>query len=279
MCLLPTAASILVARPLLAPDFDRCRGDSPEDHGGAGRCPVPSKAVRAMLSCRTGTADRTDVVRALAAMGWCPDHPDDSPYLRGRRADMVAKLPDSVRAELVMRDPLLITTFPNVWGLASFDRRDSLVLCLFSDDLEVLKQQCVHAAASFPPTFEQVVDGHRCEFDPHVEVRRFDGNALVARGAISRTGHIRFRTYLWSVRRRERVVLLALAGLCALSMVAAFALYLRYDGGGWAYVRGYLDRLSSAVQTAAVIMAVNLIFEYRDWKGARASIEWSGPAG
>jgi hypothetical protein len=84
-----------------------------------------------------------------------------------------------------MRDPVLITTFPNVWGLASFDRRDALLLCLFSDDLEVLKQQCVHAAVCFPRTFEQIVDGHRCEFDPHVEVRRFDGNALVARGAIS----------------------------------------------------------------------------------------------
>jgi hypothetical protein len=232
-----------------------------------------------MLSCRTGPADRTEVERALAAMGWCPDHADDSSYLQGRRAEMVAKLPDTVRTELTMRDPVLITTFPNVWGLASFDRRDSLLLCLFSDDLEVLKQQCVHAAVSFPRTFEQVVDGHRCEFDPHVEVRRFDGNALVARGAISSTGHIRFWKYVWSLRRRERVVLLALAGLGVLSTVAALGLYLRSDGGGWAYVRGYLDRLSSAVQTATLIMAVNLIFEYRDWKGARAVIEWSGPAG
>jgi hypothetical protein len=232
-----------------------------------------------MLSCRTGRADRAEVERALAAMGWCPDHPDDSPYLRGRRAEMVAKLPDSVRTELVMRDPVLITTFPNVWGLASFDRRDALLLCLFSDDLEVLKQQCVHAAATFPRTFEQVVDGHRCEFDPHVEVRRFDGNGLVARGAISSTRHIRFRKYVWSLRRRERVVLLALVGLCFLATGAALVLYLRFDGGGWAYVRGYLDRLSSAVQTAIVIMAVNLIFEYRDWKGAKAIIEWSGPAG
>jgi hypothetical protein len=33
------------------------------------------------------------------------------------------------------------------------------------------------------------------------------------------------------------------------------------------------------VQTAIVIMTVNLIFEYRDWKGATAIIEWSGPAG
>jgi hypothetical protein len=232
-----------------------------------------------MLSCRTGPADRADVERALAAMGWCPDHPDDSPYLRGRRAEMVAKLPDSVRAELVMRDPVLITTFPNVWGLASFDRRDSLLLCLFSDDLEVLKQQCVHAAAAFPRAFERVAAGHRCEFDPHVEVRRFDGNALVARGAISSTGHIRFRSYMWSVRRRERVVLLALAGLCVLSTVTALVLYLRFAGADWAYVRGYLDRLSSAVQTATVIMVVNLVFEYRDWKGAKAIIEWSGPTG
>jgi hypothetical protein len=123
------------------------------------------------------------------------------------------------------------------------------------------------------------VDGRPCEFDPHVEVRRYDGNSLVARGVISNTGHIGFRKYVWSVRRRERVVLLALAGLCVLSTVAALLLYLRCAGSDCAYVRGYLDRLSSAVQTATVIMAVNLIFEYRDWKGAKAVIEWSGPAG
>ncbi|GAA2614006.1 hypothetical protein Adu01nite_06660 [Paractinoplanes durhamensis] len=227
------------------------------------------------MSCRTGSADRATVEQALAAMGWCPDHPDDSPYLRGRRAEIVAKLPETVRADLMMRDPVLITTFPNVWGLASFDRRGALLLCLFGDDLAALKDQCVHAVAAFPPTFEQVVADQRCEFDPHVEVRRFDGNALVARGAISSTRHIRFRRYVWSVRRRERVVLLALIGLCVLSTAAAFLLYLFFDGSDWAYVRGYLDRLSSAVQTATVIMAVNLIFEYRDWKGAKTIIEWS----
>lgn len=230
------------------------------------------------MSCRTGSADRATVERALAAMGWCPDHPDDSPYLRSRRAEIVAKLPDSVRAELMMRDPVLITTFPNVWGLASFDRRGVLLLCLFGDDLAALQEQCAHAAASFPSIFEQVVTGQRCEFDPHVEVRRFDGNALIARGAISSTRHIPFRRYVWSVRRRERVVLLALICLCVLSTIAAFVLYLRFDGGDGAYVRGYLDRLSSAVQTAAVIMAVNLVFEYRDWKGAKTVIEWSGPS-
>jgi hypothetical protein len=64
-----------------------------------------------------------------------------------------------------------------------------------------------------------------------------------------------------------------------LSTVAALVLYLRFSGDGWAYIRGYLDRLSSAVQTATVIMVVNLIFEYRDWRGAKATIEWSGPAG
>lgn len=229
------------------------------------------------MSCRTGSADRATVEKALAAMGWCPDHPEDSPYLQDRRAEIVARLPDSVRAELMTHNPLLITTFPNVWGLASFDRRGALLLCLFGDDLEALKQQSAHAAASFPRTFERVVAGQRREFDPHVEVRRFDGNALVARGVISSTGHVRFSTYVWNVRRRERVVLLALVCLCILSTIAAFVLYLRFDGGDWEYVRGYLDRLSSAVQTATVIMAVNLVFEYRDWKGAKSVIEWSGP--
>jgi hypothetical protein len=231
-----------------------------------------------MMSCRTGPAERAEVESVLAAMGWCPDHPDDSPYLHTRRAEMLAKLPDPIRAELAMCDPVLITTYPNVWGLASFDRREALLLCLFSDDLEVLKQQCTHAIGAFPRTFERVVEGQRCEFDPHLEVRRFDENALVARGVISSTGHVRFRTYVWSVRRRERVVLLALIGLCALSMVAALVLYTSFDGGDWAYVRGYLDRLSSAVQTAAVIMVVNLVFEYRDWKDAKTIIEWSGPS-
>jgi hypothetical protein len=231
------------------------------------------------MSCRTGPVPRAAVEGVLAAMGWCPDHPDDSPYLLGRRADLMARLPDAVRAELTACDPVLITTFPNVWGLASFDRRHVLLLCLFGDDLEVVKQQCVQVAVAFPATFERVLDGHRCEFDPHVEIRRFDGNALVARGVVKDTGRVRFRRYVWSVRRRERVVLLALTGLCALAMAVALLLYLRFPDGDWAYVRGYLDRLSSAVQTAAVIMVVNLVFEYRDWKGAKAVIEWSPAAG
>lgn len=229
------------------------------------------------MSCRTGSVERAAVEYALAAMGWCPDHTDDSPYLQSRRAELEAKLPEAVRAELMMRDPVLITTFPNVWGLASFDRRGALLFCLFGDDLAVLKEQCGHVATSFPPTFERVVTGECCEFDPHVEVRRFDGNALVARGAISSTRHIRFRRYVWSVRRRERVVLLALVSLGVLATVAALVLYLSFVGADWAYIRGYLDRLSSAVQTATVIMAVNLVFDYRDWKGAKTVIEWSAP--
>lgn len=231
------------------------------------------------MSCRTGSADRATIEHVLAAMGWCPDHPDDSPYLRSRRAEIEAKLPEAVRADLMLRDPVLITTFPNVWGLASFDRRGALLLCLFGDDLAALKEQCVHTVAAFPPSFEQVVTGERCEFDAHVEVRRFDGNALVALGVIKNTRHIRFRRYVWSVRRRERVVLLTLVCFGVLSTIAAFVLYRCLDGSDWAYVRGYLDRLSSAVQTATFIMAVNLIFEYRDWKGARTVIEWSDPAG
>ena len=194
------------------------------------------------MSCRTGTAERAGIERVLAAMGWCPDHPGDSPYLLGRRADLVARLPDEIRDEVAARDPVPITTFPNVWGLASFDRRNALLLCLFSDDLDLVKQQCAHAAVAFSRTFAQVIEGQRCEFDPHVEIRRYDGNALVARGVISDTGHIRFRRYVWTVRRRERVVLLTLIGLCVLSTLAALALYTWLPGSGWAYLRGYLDR-------------------------------------
>jgi hypothetical protein len=45
-------------------------------------------------------------------------------------------------------------------------------------------------------------------------------------------------------------------------------------GDEWAYARGYLDRISSAVMTAAVVMLANLVFEYRDWKAAKAVIDW-----
>src|ERR1044071_723125 len=104
------------------------------------------QAVRAIMSCRTGAAERADVERVLAAMGWCPNHSDDSPYLLGRRAELMARLPGAVRDEIAGCDPVPITTFPNVWGLASFDRRHALLLCPFSDDLELMKQQCVPAA-------------------------------------------------------------------------------------------------------------------------------------
>jgi hypothetical protein len=55
-------------------------------------------------------------------------------------------------------------------------------------------------------------------------------------------------------------------------------LYLRFPSDGWTYLRGYLDRLASAIVTAVLIMFVNLVFEYRGWRGAAAVIEWSLPA-
>ena len=123
-----------------------------------------------------------------------------------------------------------------------------------------------------------MLDGHLCEFDPHVEIHRFDGNILVSRGVISSTSHVRFRRYMWQVRRRERVTLLVLAVLFALSTGIALWLYIDLPGENWAYVRGYLDRLASSILTAALITFVSLVFEYRDWKGSAAVIEWNVPA-
>jgi len=229
------------------------------------------------MSCRTGVLERAQVEGVLAEMGWCPDHAGDSEYIRGKMAGVLARLPDSVRAEIAAQDPVLITTFPHVWGLASFDRRHALMLCLLGDDLEVVKQQCTQIAVNLPRALARSMDGP-CEFDPHVEIRRFDGNVLVTRGIISNTSHVRFRRYLWAVRRRERVTLIVLAAVCAISTGLAILLYLRFPGLDWAYARGYLDRLGSAVLTAALITFVNLVFEYRDWKGSAAVIEWSLPA-
>ena len=231
------------------------------------------------MTCRTGGLARGDVEGVLAEMGWRPDHADDSDYLRQKRAAVLARLPEHLRAEIAARDPVLITTFPNVWGLASFDRRQSLTLCLFGDDLEVVKQQSTQIAVNFPRAFARTLDGRQCDFDPHVEIRRFDGDGLVTRGVISSTSHVSFRRYLWSVRRRERVILVVLTAVLAISTAAALALYLNFTSENWAYARGYLDRLASAVLTAALITFVNLIFEYRDWKGSAAVIEWNLPAG
>ena len=230
------------------------------------------------MSCRTGDLGRAQVEAVLAGMGWCPDHADDSEYVRGKMAGVLARLPEAVRAEIAAQDPVLITTFPHVWGLASFDRRHVLVLCLLGDDLEVVKQQCTQIAVHLPRAFARLPAGSPCAFDPHVEIRRYDGNVLVTRGVISETGHVRFRRYLWSVRRRERVTLAVLTAVFAISTSLALVLYLRYPGADWAYARGYLDRLASAVLTAALITFVGLIFEYRDWKGSAAVIEWSLPA-
>jgi hypothetical protein len=231
-----------------------------------------------MMSCRTGGLGRAQVEGVLAEMGWCPDHPGDSEYIRGKMAGVLARLPDPVRAEIASMDPVLITTFPHIWGLASFDRRNVLVLCLLGDDLEVVQQQCTQIAVNLPRTFARMLDGELCEFDPHVEIHRFDGNILVSRGVISATSHVRFRRYLWAVRRRERVTLVVLTAVFAISTGLAMALYLGLPGESWAYIRGYLDRLASAVLTAALITFVSLVFEYRDWKGSAAVIEWSLPA-
>jgi hypothetical protein len=230
-----------------------------------------------MMSCRIGDVEREEVEGVLAVMGWCPDHPDHSEYFTAKKAEVLARLPDPVRAEIASLDPVLITTFPNVWGLASFDRRHVLMLCLLGDDLEVVKQQCALVAVSLPRTFHRVTGGRRCDVDPHVEVRRFDGNSLITRGVVSDTGHVSFRRYVWAVRRRERVTLIVLVALCVVVTGVAVLLYAGSPGEDWTYLRGYLDRLSSAVQIAALITLVNLVFEYRAWKSAAAVIEWSLP--
>jgi hypothetical protein len=231
-----------------------------------------------MMSCRTGLLSREQVESTLAELGWCPDHDEDSAYLRQKKADVLARLPGPVQAELAAKDPVLITTFPNVWGLASFDRRNLLVLCLLGDDLEMIKRQGTQIAVSLPRALARLVDGRQCEFDPHVEIRRYDGNGLITHGVISATGHVPFRHYAWAVRRRERVTLLVLGALAIVSTGVALLLYVRFPGGDWPYVRGYLDRFGSAVLTAALITFVNLVFEYRDWRGGTAVIEWSLPA-
>ncbi len=59
-----------------------------------------------------------------------------------------------------------------------------------------------------------------------------------------------------------------------MSILAALP-YAWLPGADWTYLRGYLDRLASVIQTAAIIMVVNLVFEYRDWRSAKAVIDWS----
>jgi hypothetical protein len=230
------------------------------------------------MSCRIGELDRAQVEAVLAGMGWCPDHPGDSEYLRGKMAGVLARLPESVRAEVAAQDPVLITTFPQVWGLASFDRRHVLVLCLLGDDLEVIKQQCTQIAVHLPRAFARAPAGLPCEFDPHVEIRRYDGNVLLARGVISETGQVGFGRFLLAVRRRERITLTVLTAVFAISASLSLVMYLRYPGADWVYARGYLDRMGGAAFIAALTTFVNLVFEYRDWKGSAAIIEWSLPA-
>ena len=117
-----------------------------------------------------------------------------------------------------------------------------------------------------------------CEFDPHVEIHRFDGNILVSRGVISSTSHVRFRRYLWACAAASASPC-SCSPRCSRSPPDSRAgLYVDFPGENWAYVRGYLDRLASAVLTAALITFVNLVFEYRDWKGSAAVIEWNVPA-
>jgi hypothetical protein len=231
-----------------------------------------------MMSCRTGELGRAQVEAVLAGMGWCPDHPADSDYIRTTRAGVLARLPDPVRAEIAAHDPVLITTFPHVWGLASFDRRHVLVLCLLGDDLEVVKQQCTQIAVHLPRAFARLPAGSPCEFDPAVEIRRYDGNVLVTRGVISETGQVRFGRFLWAVRRRERVTLTVLTAVFAISAALSLVMYLHHPGADWVYARGYLDRMGGAAFIAALTTVVNLVFEYRDWKGSAAVIEWSLPA-
>ena len=150
-----------------------------------------------------------------------------------------------------------------------------LVLCLFSDDLEVVKQQCAHVAVTLRAHLRARAGRAPMRLRPTRGDPPLRRQHLVGRGVINDTGHVRFRRYAWSVRRRERVTLLMLTALFLLSTAISLALYVPFPPEEWAYARGYLDRFSSAVMTAVVVMLSNLVFEFREWKAARAVIDWT----
>ncbi|WP_155854585.1 MULTISPECIES: hypothetical protein [Micrococcaceae] len=158
------------------------------------------------------------------------------------------------------------------------EREQSIVLRLFQDggSVESIKAAVISVAQRLPDAFK----GHTATnespiLEPSIEIRNNNDGATVAKGQIVTPHTYRFWRFLPEIRPREnRLLRWLIAGALAF-FVIAFSIAL-FNGQGlmWGEIRGYSERICSALLVAILTTFINLSFEYKDWRSEKTEVDW-----
>jgi len=237
--------------------------------------------MRAVLTLPMPGIDLTveDVRKALGPTTWLPRHDDVSPaWEKEKIQGLLNKLPEDTQRQLQGADKVLVQVGFSVDGLVSLEREQSVVLRLFQEggSVESIKDAVINVAQRLPEAFkEHTATNESPTLEPSIEIRNNNDGATVAKGQIVTPHTYRFWRFLPEIRPRENRLLRWLTIGAAVSFAIALAIALfSLQGLLWAEIRGYSERICSALLVAILTTFINLSFEYKDWRSEKTEVDW-----
>jgi hypothetical protein len=207
----------------------------------------------------------------LSTLGWLPT---DVEFAARKLAEIIDRLPGTIRDQVAGANPILISTRPGTWGIVSNENRNRLHIRLLHDDLQTLREEAEDVARQFPEAFQAEFD-RDLGFEPEVVIRRFDSEERMVAGKVQDVRNYGFFQYLKRVRRREFLTIVSLSILTTLSVASSVPMFLWGSSDSLDYWRGYLDRGATAFLTATLTILITMMLEYRAWSNLRVRIKWA----
>jgi hypothetical protein len=210
------------------------------------------------------------VRNVLEGLGWMLT---DADYSKTKLAEIIYRLPVTIRDQVAASNPVLTSTRPGTWGIVSHEKRNRLHVRLLHDDLQTLREEAEEVVANFPDAFEAEFD-RDLGFEPEVVIRRFDSEERMVAGQVRRLHKYGFWRYLREERRRELLTMITLTLITVAALAGSIPLFFA-SSATHDYWRGFLDRASTTFLTAVLTILINMILEYRTWSNSRVRIKWA----
>lgn len=220
-----------------------------------------------------------DVRKALGPTTWLPRRGEVSPEWEAEKTrGLLDKLPDDTQRQLEGAEKVLVQVGFSVDGLVSLEREQSIVLRLFQEggSVESIKQAVISVAQRLPEAFrDHTVNKESPTLETSIEIRNNNDGATVAKGQIVTPHTYRFWRFLPEVRPRENRLLRWLgAGAAFFFAIALSVAILNGQDLVWTEIRGYSERICTALFVAILTTFINLSFEYRDWRSEKTEVDW-----
>lgn len=217
------------------------------------------------------------VTAALASTTWLPVRTNGQApaWTTDRMAELLAKLPPPTQIQLADAEKLLIQVGFSVDGIVSLEREGTIVIRLFHDrgSIDTIKDAVKAVAQRIPEVFS--IEGSAPSLGSSIEIRHTNDGATVAKGLIVTPHTLRFRRFLAEVRTRESRLLRWLwVGAVVTFAIGLGTAILGSSDLWWVEIRGYSERICSALLVAILTTYVNLLFEYRDWRSEKTEVDW-----